>query len=230
MKLVYIAGPYRAPTPWGVEQNIQAAVLAAAQVWAAGLAAVCPHANSAHMEGVTTDENFLAGTLEMLRRCDAILVIEGWKNSEGARGEVDEAVRLGLPVLYKWGDKSYLADTLRRLAATPDGYRSRADDPRKGQFWMSVVGPCGLTDDQVPPNHPPVALADGAHVTSKDGRLACANCKTSEDLFDTKHAVAFARCHKPCKPGDSPERAQRAMYKPCGAKHPQRRPPAGPQR
>jgi len=53
-------------------------------------------------------------------------------------------VRLGLPVLYEWGDKGYLADTLQRLAATPDGYRSRADDPRKGQFWMSVVGPSQL--------------------------------------------------------------------------------------
>ena len=214
MKLVYIAGPYRSQTIWGVEQNVQAAQHAGAQVMRVpGLYPVIPHMNTRHMEGIVDDSHVLAGTLEMLRRCDAVLVIEGWKNSEGARGEVDEAVRLGLPVLYEWGDKSYLADTLRRLAATPDGYRSRADDPRKGQFWMSVVGPCGLTDDQVPPNHPPVALADGEHVTSKDGRLACANCKTSEDLFDTKHAVAFARCHKPCKPGDSPERAQRAMYK-----------------
>lgn len=145
MKLVYVAGPYRSPTAWGVEQNIHAAMSAAAQVWAAGLAAVCPHANAARMEGVTTDENFLAGTLEMLRRCDAVLVIEGWQYSEGARGEVDEAVRLGLPVLYEWGDKSYLADILRALAATPDGYRCRyrigANDPRQDEYW---VGPEGL--------------------------------------------------------------------------------------
>lgn len=211
MKLVYIAGPYRSPTPWGVQQNIRAAMDAAAQVWAAGLAAVCPHANSAHMEGVTSDANFLAGTLEMLRRCDAVLVIEGWKNSEGARGEVDEAVRLGLPVLYEWGDKSYLAEVLRRLAVTPDGYRCSADDPRKGRFWVSVVSPCGLPDKQMPPSRPMTILADGAHVTSKDGKLSCANCKTSEDVFDLQHAAAFARCHKPCRPGDSPERAQRLM-------------------
>jgi len=144
VKLVYVAGPYRSPTAWGVEQNIHAAMAAAAQVWAAGLAAVCPHANAARMEGVTTDANFLAGTLEMLRRCDAVLVIEGWKNSEGARGEVDEAVRLGLPVLYEWGDKSYLADILRALAATPHGYRCRANDPRQGAYWMSATGPGGL--------------------------------------------------------------------------------------
>ena len=60
-KLVYIAGPYRAPTPWQVEQNIRAAMDAAVVVWAAGLYALCPHANTARMEGVTSDESFLAG-------------------------------------------------------------------------------------------------------------------------------------------------------------------------
>ena len=32
MKLVYVAGPYRAPTVWGVEKNVQAAQHAAAHV------------------------------------------------------------------------------------------------------------------------------------------------------------------------------------------------------
>lgn len=138
MKLVYVAGPYRSPTPWGVERNIRAAMDAAAQVWAAGLAAVCPHANSAHMEGVTSDANFLAGTLEMLRRCDAVLVIEGWQNSEGARGEVKEACRLGLPVLYAWGDESYSASFMRALSACPDDYRAGPDrqEPFKDRYWM----------------------------------------------------------------------------------------------
>lgn len=97
-KLVYIAGPYRAPTLWGVKRNIRAAMDAAVLVWRAGLWALCPHANTARMEGVTTDESFLAGTLEMMRRCDAVLLVPGWRNSAGARAEVEEAGRLQIPV------------------------------------------------------------------------------------------------------------------------------------
>lgn len=98
MKLVYIAGPYRAATPWGVEQNIRAAEDVAVRVHKAGMFAVCPHANSRHMEGVADDAHFLAGTMEMMRRCDAVLLVPGWQRSAGSRGEVAEAERLGIPV------------------------------------------------------------------------------------------------------------------------------------
>jgi len=95
MKLIYIAGPYRGPNAWAIEQNIRRAEDAAALVWQAGHAALCPHANARHMDGITTDENFLAGTLEMLRRCDAVILIKGWKDSQGARDEHREALWLG---------------------------------------------------------------------------------------------------------------------------------------
>lgn len=98
MKVVYIAGKYRGRTPWEVEQNIRAAEDVAASVWAMGMVAMCPHANSRHMEGVATDEHFLAGTLELLRRCDAVLLVPNWRDSVGAKAEVAEAKRLGLPV------------------------------------------------------------------------------------------------------------------------------------
>lgn len=98
MKVIYIAGKYRGPTPWTVEQNIRAAEEVAARVWALGMVALCPHANSRHMEGVTTDENFLAGTLELLRRCDAVVLVPGWEKSSGTRAEIEEARHLGKPV------------------------------------------------------------------------------------------------------------------------------------
>lgn len=72
-KLVYIAGPYRAPTPWGVEQNIRNAMDAAVMVWRAGLWALCPHANTARMEDMTSDESFLAGAWGDASYCDDIL-------------------------------------------------------------------------------------------------------------------------------------------------------------
>lgn len=98
MKLVYIAGPYRAATPWGVEQNIRAAEDVAVRVHKAGMFAVCPHANSRHMEGIADDAHFLAGTLEMMRRCDAVLLVPGWEKSSGSRAELEEAKRLNIPV------------------------------------------------------------------------------------------------------------------------------------
>lgn len=99
MKVIYIAGRYRGPNVWAVEQNIRAAEEVAARVWAMGHVALCPHANARHMDGVASDEVFLAGTLELMRRCDAVLLVPNWRDSEGARAEVAEADRLGIPVI-----------------------------------------------------------------------------------------------------------------------------------
>ncbi len=101
MKVIYIAGKYRGPNAWAIEQNIRAAEEVAARVWAMGMVALCPHANSRHMDGVATDEVFLAGTLELLRRCDAVVLVPNWRDSADARAEVEEAERLGLPVFGK---------------------------------------------------------------------------------------------------------------------------------
>lgn len=98
MKVIYIAGKYRGPTPWAVEQNIRAAEDVAAKVIAAGHMPLTPHKNTAHMEGLADDAFFLAGTMELLRRCDAVLCVSNWRDSVGARAEVEEARRLGLPV------------------------------------------------------------------------------------------------------------------------------------
>jgi hypothetical protein len=109
------------------------------------------------MEGITSDEQVLEGTLEMLRRCDAVIVDGRWESSAGTRGEVVEALRLGLPILYAWGDNSYSADILRALAATPDGYRVHPGviGPDRNRFWtgqraadeawLASVGPARIT-------------------------------------------------------------------------------------
>ena len=99
MKLIYTAGPYRAATPYDVRRNIERARDVAAALWRMGWAVVCPHANSAHLDGVVPEERFLEGDLEMLRRCDALVLIPGWHVSEGSRAEKAEAERHGIPVL-----------------------------------------------------------------------------------------------------------------------------------
>lgn len=97
MKLVYVAGPYRAPTTWEVEQNIQRARRLGAEVAKVGAYPVIPHSNTSHFDGLASDELWLGGTIELMRRCDAVIFAPDWGTSRGSRMERDEAKRLHLP-------------------------------------------------------------------------------------------------------------------------------------
>lgn len=100
MKVVYIAGPYRGPDAYEIHRNICRAEELALGAWRMGVAAICPHLNSAHFQGAAPDEVWLEGDLEILRRCDAVLVTPDWERSVGARAEVAEATSRGIPVLF----------------------------------------------------------------------------------------------------------------------------------
>jgi hypothetical protein len=97
-KLIYIAGPYRAARVDQREINIQNAWRAAARVAELGAMPVCPHANSAHLDDLQPADFWLEGTLELMRRCDGVLLLQGWEDSAGSRGELREAAAKGLPV------------------------------------------------------------------------------------------------------------------------------------
>ena len=97
VKLVYVAGPYRAKTGWEIECNIQAARQLGARVLLAGAYPVIPHSNTSHFDGLAPDEVFLEGTMEQLRRCNAVIFHPEWERSSGSRAERAEAERLGLP-------------------------------------------------------------------------------------------------------------------------------------
>lgn len=104
MKLVYIAGPFRAPSAWEIEQNIRRAEELALRVWQAGHVAICPHTNTRFYQGAAPDEVWLEGDLVILRRCDAVLLVEGWERSVGTLAEIAEARRYGIPVLENLGE------------------------------------------------------------------------------------------------------------------------------
>lgn len=113
MKLVYVAGPYRAPTGWEVECNIQRARKLGAEVARRGAYPVIPHSNTSHFDGLASDDFWLGGTLELMRRCDAVLFAPDWGSSRGSRLERDEAVRRGMPCFDSLTD---LRDWLKREA------------------------------------------------------------------------------------------------------------------
>lgn len=102
IKLLYIAGAYRGPTREAVERNIQAAMHAAALAVRKGWYPVVPHACTAHFDrdypGLAGDEFYLEATLELMRRCDAVMTVQGWEFSSGAMAEIDEAHLYALPV------------------------------------------------------------------------------------------------------------------------------------
>ena len=99
-KIVYIAGPYRADSEWEVKQNIDRAEAVALKYWRAGYAVFCPHKNSSFMGGSCPDETWLEGGLEILKRCDAIVMMSGWGNSRGSCKEIELARELNIPVFF----------------------------------------------------------------------------------------------------------------------------------
>ena len=98
MPVIYIAGPYRASTAWRVLANVRAAQEVALRVWKAGAVALCPHSNTGLFDGECEDEVWLEGDQELLRRCDAVLMMDRWRESKGSVAEYKLAVEVGLPV------------------------------------------------------------------------------------------------------------------------------------
>ncbi len=110
MKLAYIAGPFRGKSHWDVACNVRSAETLALEVWRLGVAALCPHTNTAHFQDAAPDHVWLEGTLVMLRRCDAVVLTPDWRRSSGARAEVREAIKLGIPVFENFSNFRYWAD------------------------------------------------------------------------------------------------------------------------
>lgn len=103
MKLVYIAGPYTALNEAGVVANVRKAEVAGQEVLAMGLIPVIPHKITSHWDtwGILTHwtheqwlENFCK---PLLLRCDAIYLIEGWRESKGAKIEHALAIENYIP-------------------------------------------------------------------------------------------------------------------------------------
>jgi len=102
MKLVYVAGPYRAETREGVAQNVAAARHVGRLCVRKGWFPILPTVNTAHFDhdfpGLADDDFWRDGTMELMRRCDAVVLVDGWQYSSGAHAEIKEARKIGLKV------------------------------------------------------------------------------------------------------------------------------------
>lgn len=123
--VVYIAGPYRAGNNWAIEQNVRRAEALSLATWRAGAAAICPHTISRFFQGAAADSVWLQGDLALLRRCDAVRVVEGWEQSTGTCAEIRAAKAWGIPVLYDENEwEAWLAEYRRRLNQSAASARS----------------------------------------------------------------------------------------------------------
>lgn len=99
MKIAYVAGPFRGPNAWEIEQNIRRAEEVSLEVWRTpGWCAICPHTNSRFFQGAAPDSVWLEGDIEILRRCDALVLAPNWSKSSGTRAEVRVAIELKIPI------------------------------------------------------------------------------------------------------------------------------------
>ena len=102
MKLVYLAGPYRGKSKFKPLNWLQRQI----NIYRARRAAVlCPHLNTSNFDGLCDDQVFLDGTIEMMRRCDLVIVLPSWNKSTGSKAEIKEAKRLGIPAYLMGGDE-----------------------------------------------------------------------------------------------------------------------------
>lgn len=94
MKLIYIAAPYTENPPLCTE----IAAAAAHRIKLDGRAfPVTPHL----LGGSTGHPEYMyAGTLALMKRCDAVLALPRWEQSRGAMAEVRTADREPMPVFY----------------------------------------------------------------------------------------------------------------------------------
>lgn len=111
MKVIYVAGPFRAKNSWQMEQNIRLAEEVALKLWGLGAAVICPHANTRFFQGYYPDGVWLLGDLEILDRCDGIVLCGDWQRSAGSVAEHAYAVTKGKAIFF-WGRKGGYPDSI----------------------------------------------------------------------------------------------------------------------
>ncbi len=106
MQVMYVSGPYSAPTEDGIEANIDRARDAGRRLLDLGFAVIIPHTMYGHMEG--PHELFLQADLEIIRRLqpgDGLYMLDGWQLSRGARREWRLAREMGLRIYHQGWDE-----------------------------------------------------------------------------------------------------------------------------
>lgn len=98
--LVYLSGPISAKTMWAVAEHVHVAERAFVACCEADIASICVHSMGRNCGDALDHAGWMAHDLEILQRCDAVLMVGEWQQSVGARMELWLASRLQIPVFF----------------------------------------------------------------------------------------------------------------------------------
>ena len=101
--VIYVSGKYKDVSREAENENILKARRVAIPLWEAGFSVICPHLNTAHFHDDCQCkwEDYLRGDLELVRRSDAMIMVDNWTDSRGAKEERRLAMRYRKPIFYK---------------------------------------------------------------------------------------------------------------------------------
>lgn len=97
----YAAGPYSAPDPQAILENINTSLAVAVHIASkTGWFPIVPHSSGSHCRTWEEAMNDCRATLRAMRPgIDVLVMLPGWRDSPGAVEERDLALSLGLKVL-----------------------------------------------------------------------------------------------------------------------------------
>lgn len=100
-KLIYVAGQYSGD----IENNIKKAEKVSIALIRNGWYVFTPHKNTAGYEKYEDDKityrTWMEMDLNILRRCDAVYVMQGWMDSRGAIEEIALAIMFDMPIFWE---------------------------------------------------------------------------------------------------------------------------------
>ena len=126
-KMLYVAGPMRDKRgEYWVGENIRKAREVMLELVRMGFAAISPHMNSAFCGGALPDDRvWLDVDREIISRCDGVVFLPGWPQSEGSCCEREFALDRDIPC-FDWTSKSH-RNFLEQHALTPGELKLEAE-------------------------------------------------------------------------------------------------------
>lgn len=152
MKVVYVAMRFTAPDEWTRAKYIRSAEITGFAVAEAGAMPLMPTSNTRSYAGTLDEKFWYEGTLELLRRCDALILTPGWEGSKGVASEIEEAKRLHLPVFERVEElKTWLTSAARLVYEAVRARKARAFDDivKAGRAEENPHGFAYVVDDIV---------------------------------------------------------------------------------
>ncbi len=117
LPMAYLSAPMSAPSAIDRMHHYLNARRASHELWEAEVLHYCPHTNSPSIGSSDVGyESWMAMDLEVLRRCDFIVMAGNWNESPGCRRELAMAMHLGKPVVYTVEAAVALYQELRQAA------------------------------------------------------------------------------------------------------------------